>query len=644
MNILNIIQNFSFNKSKNLEEKNENELTLEDRLHHLQIINKDNTIIKQILNLKNNKDKININSRIYNDLEFFTNNYTEEKNEDKNDNSKTIYSKINQTKTTMGDIFLTNILENPIKDIECLSNRQNLLKSYIDISGNNKDIINKSLENIKNLEEDLKWFWDINIQKHLHVMYDLVYLNLTGINKIDNWFNKNKLLLSILNMYRIFISPMMNILSPLSAVIIPFVLFLTFKKFLPIKIDNKQFIKFVLSNVFNSNILSIFTSGISLKKKILGFVSAVLWFFFYFQNIYTSIKLSKNIHKIINLIHSKLNSIHSLISNSNILIEKCKHLNLKIMNINLDKVQSNILDFSSIFKNNCIKCVPSIFSNKGIILSTYQLFNNIKNNIKEILKYIGSIDYLNSNNLLINKYNNHNNIYSFTEYKNKSKPKLKFKKIWNPYIDDKPVCNNINIRKNIVLTGPNAAGKSTFIKSVAINIILSQTIGISSSKSFVLTPIHILDTYLHIPDIKGNSSLFEAEMIRSKEYINKLKKNNKPAFIIMDEIFSSTNYIEGFSGAYAILNKISTFNKSLFIVTTHYNKLSELSKLKNKKICNYKFDINKDLSNNITFNYKIKKGVCNQFIALDLLKKNNFDDEIIEEAINMSNNINLNHK
>ena len=65
-------------------------------------------------------------------------------------------------------------------------------------------------------------------------------------------------------------------------------------------------------------------------------------------------------------------------------------------------------------------------------------------------------------------------------------------------------------------------------------------------------------------------------MLRSKEYISKLKSNDKPAFIIMDEIFSSTNYIEGFSGAYAILNKISKFNKSLFIVTTHYNKLSKL--------------------------------------------------------------------
>ena len=349
----------------------------------------------------------------------------------------------------------------------------------------------------------------------------------------------------------------------------------------------------------------------------------------------------KNIHKTINLIHSKLQSVNNLIKKTNLIINKCKNINLSVLNFNTSNISQNIESFNNIFNNKCINCKPQLFTNKGIILSSYQVFNNIKDNIKDILNYIGLIDYLNSNHLLIEKFENSKNIYSFTKYKNKKKPKLKFKKMWNPYIDENPVMNNINIRKNIVLTGPNAAGKSTFIKSVAINILLSQTIGICSAQSLTLTPIHILDTYLQIPDIKGNSSLFEAEMLRSKEYIKKLKKNsNTPSFIVMDEIFSSTNYIEGFSGAFAILNKISTFKKSLFIVTTHYNKLS---KLKNKTICNYKFDIKRDSSNNIQFNYKIKKGVCDQFIALDLLKKNNFDKDIIEEALNISNNIRLDH-
>ena len=390
MDIINTIKNFSFNKKKSIEEKNENELTIEDRLEELNKSNEDITVISQILNLKNNKNKININPRVYNDLEFFTNNYSVESKRE----TDTIYSKINNTKTAMGNIILKNVLENPIKDIDTLKERQILLKTYMDISGNEKYKINESLTNIKNLEKDLKWFWDVNIQKHLQVMYDIVYLNFTGINRIDNWFNKNKILLSIFNIYRIFIAPVVNILSPLSAIVIPFVIFISVKKFLPIKINNKQFIKFVLSNVFNSNILLLFTSKISLKKKIFGIVSALLWIFFYLQNIYMSVKLSKNIHTIINLIHSKLNSINTLISNSNILIDKCKNLNLNIMDIDLEGVSSSIKQFTDIFNNKCINCTPSLFSNKGLILSTYQVFNNVKDNIKDLLKYIGIIDYL----------------------------------------------------------------------------------------------------------------------------------------------------------------------------------------------------------------------------------------------------------
>ena len=132
-------------------------------------------------------------------------------------------------------------------------------------------------------------------------------------------------------------------------------------------------------------------------------------------------------------------------------------------------------------------------------------------------------------------------------------------------------------------------------------------------------------------------------MLRSKEYINRIKENEELSFIIMDEIFSSTNYIEGFSGAYAILDKISKYDKSLFITTTHYSNLTKLPNT-SKNIVNYKFDINRDPSNNIIFNYILKKGTCNQYIALDLLKKNNFDSDIIEKAIKISKKIKMVHK
>jgi len=104
-----------------------------------------------------------------------------------------------------------------------------------------------------------------------------------------------------------------------------------------------------------------------------------------------------------------------------------------------------------------------------------------------------------------------------------------------------------------------------------------------------MTPFRLIDTYLHIPDIKGTASLFETEMIRSKDYIKKIKESDELSFVIMDELFSSTNYVEGFSGAFAILNKMSKYKKSLFIVTTHYTKLARLvEEDKGEELRNYK--------------------------------------------------------
>ena len=83
--------------------------------------------------------------------------------------------------------------------------------------------------------------------------------------------------------------------------------------------------------------------------------------------------------------------------------------------------------------------------------------------------------------------------------------------------------------------------KATFIKSIATNLILSQTIGLSSAEELTITPFNLIDTYLHIPDVKGSTSLFETEMLRSKEYINRIKEAEGKSFVIMDELFSSTN-------------------------------------------------------------------------------------------------------
>jgi DNA mismatch repair ATPase MutS len=381
------------------------------------------------------------------------------------------------------------------------------------------------------------------------------------------------------------------------------------------------------------------------KAMLASFATKGIYLFMYFQNIYYTFQSASNTNKIINIIHEKLNKMNNYVLIANKIHNICITngiTDLSVFTKELNIVE-NISLYSEYFNFPVFNCDPKIFSNKGKILYTFKKFKENKDDIVSIFHMTGIVDSLLSvSNLLENSSNE--NPYSMTNFLSRKNPQIDVTDIWHPYLDKEvtsnAVKNSINMKNNILITGPNAAGKSTFIKSVILNIILSQTIGISSSKKFSLTPFRLIETYLHIPDSKGSSSLFEAEMLRSKEYIEKIKNldSNHFSFIVLDEIFSSTNYIEGFSGAYSILKKIASFKNTLSITTTHYTDLQILEKDTKGKIVNFKFEVDY-INDKIQFNYLLKKGVSRQYIALDLLKENGFDDDVLQEALAMCKKI-----
>jgi DNA mismatch repair protein MutS len=638
MNILNFIKKKK--KGKDIKDKKDEELSLDERL---QLIQTNESSIQDIfsalidLEFNNESQIVNVNERVYNDLEFFID----------NDNSinNTIYNKINYTKTELGNNYLKFTLEKPIYNINLLNQRQNLLKQYIKLGDNNIKQINNSLNKINQIQNDIVWFWDTKNKKHIDVFKNIIFLNYTGVKKIDGFLNGKEILLSLNNIYKLYLAPIITVLTPLSAMILPIILFLIFRKKLPEQIRKfltpKKFLSLIFNtftNFFKSNIFRFFIKDPK-KLKLLGYVTSAIWVLFYLQSIYSTINLSKTVNKIVNLIHSKMNSINTFIEETYKISSICKKLNL----LSYYKIDGNLINketdaIKNLLNVSILRQEPKLFNNKGRVLSKYYIFNDIKNRLINLMKYIGIIDLINSNNTLFHKN------YNFTNFIDDNKPKIDCKAVWNPFIDKNSVTNDIKIQNNMIITGPNAAGKSTFIKSITINLLLSQTLGISASKKLEMTPFRLIDTYLHIPDVKGTASLFETEMLRSKEYIEKIKENDELSFVVMDELFSSTNYVEGFSGAFAILNKMSKYKKSLFIVTTHYTKLARLEKRTKGRIKNYKFEIDRDICNNIKFNYKLQKGFSEQYIALELLKNNDFDEDIINEAIKTSKTIKIVNK
>ena len=131
-------------------------------------------------------------------------------------------------------------------------------------------------------------------------------------------------------------------------------------------------------------------------------------------------------------------------------------------------------------------------------------------------------------------------------------------------------------------------------------------------------------------------------MHRARDHIRKLNElsKHKFSFIVMDEIFNSTNPQEGISGAYAIAEKLANFKNSVSIITTHFTYLTNLEN--NNSFKNYKIPIKRDGDENIVYPYKLKSGVSNQYIALELLRNKGFDNDLVDNAENICKNLNLN--
>ena len=122
-----------------------------------------------------------------------------------------------------------------------------------------------------------------------------------------------------------------------------------------------------------------------------------------------------------------------------------------------------------------------------------------------------------------------------------------------------------------MITGPNASGKTTYLKTTAINIILSQQFGMGFYSKCTLNPYTHIHSYLNIPDTSGRDSLFQAESRRCKEILQTIQqKGVTRQFCIFDELYSGTNPKEATKSAYAFMEFLRQYKHVDLFLTTHY--------------------------------------------------------------------------
>lgn len=200
------------------------------------------------------------------------------------------------------------------------------------------------------------------------------------------------------------------------------------------------------------------------------------------------------------------------------------------------------------------------------------------------------------------------------------KTRIIAKNIGHPLLGEKRVCNSIKLEEPhevILITGSNMSGKSTFMRTIGINIILAYA-GAPVCADKFNCPIIGLYTCMKISDnLKEGISSFYAEILKIRKIVE-TSKEGKPILFLLDEIFKGTNSKDRHTGAKVLIKQLSK-KGNIGFVSTHDIELGEMEKESDSRVKNYHFS-EYYVDNKICFDYKLKTGVSNTRNAVYLMK------------------------
>lgn len=246
-----------------------------------------------------------------------------------------------------------------------------------------------------------------------------------------------------------------------------------------------------------------------------------------------------------------------------------------------------------------------------------------KEEVMETYEVVGNIDAL----ISIASYRESLKYYVKPELVNKNQELLiECEDIYHPLIK-KPIKNSIITKESILITGSNATGKSTFLKTIAINSILAQTIYTCTAVKYKAAYFKTYTSMALRDNLLNNESYFIVEIKSLKRILNNLD-NDIPVLCFIDEILRGTNTIERIAASSQVLKHLRGQN-CLCFAATHDIELTDI--LRNHYV-NYHFQ-ERIVNNEIIFDYKLYKDKTKSRNAIKLLEIMGYDKEIIDDAL-----------
>jgi DNA mismatch repair ATPase MutS len=307
---------------------------------------------------------------------------------------------------------------------------------------------------------------------------------------------------------------------------------------------------------------------------------------------------------------------------------------------------ADVRQLLTLFSHPSFKEKPSYPTHKGRSLLGFKLMNEQKDLFHDVFASIGEIDAYVSIAKLVKEKQTQRTAYCFVECVDTDRPMIDILDFWNPFIEEKKIVfNSIALGQggrstNIIVTGPNAGGKSTVLKALAIDVLMGQSFGIAPAKAMKFTPFSKITTYMNIrDDIAAGNSLFKAQVLRAQELFEcaQSMKEKKFCFAIIDEMFNGTSPLEAEACAYSVARNLGSRTNTMCLIATHFPLLTTLEH-DTHTFENYSVQVQKSSDGTIIYPFKLKRGISQQHIALDILKAQGFDGSILNDAHAIINN------
>jgi hypothetical protein len=537
-----------------------------------------------------------------------------------NNESMSMYDHYLNVETPLAANLVDNISEYYTTDVNFLKDNQKILKHY------------KRLDESRNYKEMINLWKEIKTDTGFKDKY--FYINW----KMWDWLNKSEHFLQIMSVYNM-MSPLISLIVPIIILIVPF--FVIRIKGVVLTMDEYiEVLKVVMSNHAIGKLFTQF-NNVSTGEKAYLVISALFYVFSIYQNILVCIRFNENMRKI----HRYLGDVRDYLDNTirtmkNYITyagEMVTHMNFThTLKSNMTTLEG-FRDRLYLISNYELSNYKKLFEIGSVQKYFYELYQDEQYNaaIEYSFGFNGYIDCIEG--LQDNISDKKLHMCEYTD--NGSKVKIS-NNYYAALKDETPIRNDIKLKENLIITGPNASGKTTILKSVMLNLIFSQQFGCGFYESAKIKPFDHIHCYLNIPDTSGRDSLFQAEARRCKEIIDCVNENKEEThFGIFDELYSGTNPDEAVVSATAFMEYMTKFKNVSCMLTTHYTKVC--TNLNNKvRIVNMFMETSKSkLNNTIKFKYQLKRGISRVRGAFNILNDMNYPKEILEKT--MSHNHSL---